>query len=185
MTLRWIPNAICVVRILLVAPIVVLLLSEAYPVALVLIIVAGLSDALDGFLAKTFDWRTRLGSFLDPAADKLLVASVFLTLTYIGIVPLALTVIVLLRDIMIVVGTFAYQLLIEKAAVEPTIISKLNTAAQLTFVAFSVTAAAFGWPPQISLIILGALVVFTSITSGLTYVVRWSERAWQKTHESS
>jgi cardiolipin synthase len=82
MTLRWIPNAICVFRVLLVGPAVVVLLREQYLAALILIVIAGVSDALDGLLARSFNWRTRLGSVLDPAADKLLVVSVFLTLTY-------------------------------------------------------------------------------------------------------
>jgi cardiolipin synthase len=69
---KWVPNAICIVRALLVAPIVLMLLEERYLAALLLIAIAGFSDALDGFLARTFDWRTPLGSLLDPAADKLL-----------------------------------------------------------------------------------------------------------------
>lgn len=182
MSLKWIPNAICIVRIVLVAPVVVLLLREAYVNALALIVIAGLSDALDGFLARTFGWRTRLGSLLDPAADKLLVSSVFLTLTYLGVVPLALTFIVIMRDLVIVSGALTYQVLIERLQGEPAIISKLNTALQLSFVVFSITAAAYAWPPQISLMILGAAVVFSSITSGLAYVVGWSKRAWRKTH---
>ena len=82
MSWRFIPNAICIVRLLLVAPIVWLLLTERYAAALVLFVAAGISDALDGYLAKTFDWRTRLGSLLDPAADKLLLVCVFVALAY-------------------------------------------------------------------------------------------------------
>ena len=72
MTLRWIPNAICVFRVLLVGPAVVMLLREQYLAALILIVIAGVSDALDGLLARSFNWRTRLGSVLDPAADNML-----------------------------------------------------------------------------------------------------------------
>ena len=182
MSLRWLPNAICVVRILLVAPLVAALLDERYELALVLLIVAGGSDALDGFLAKTFDWRTRLGGLLDPAADKLLIGSVFLTLTYLGKIPLALALIVVLRDIVIVVGAVAYQLLIEPVQGKPSLISKLNTACQLSFVLFALTTAAYGLPGDVVLIPLGAAVVFTSITSGLNYVLRWSRRAWRSSH---
>ena len=106
---RHIPNAICVVRIILVVPIVRYLLEERYGLALVLILVAGLSDALDGYLARRFDWRTRLGGLLDPAADKLLMFSVFVTLTWMGWVPIWFTVVVVARDVMIVVGTLVYQ----------------------------------------------------------------------------
>jgi len=177
-SLKWLPNAICIARAILVAPIVVALLRVQYLLALVLIAIAGFSDALDGFLAKTFDWRTRLGGLLDPAADKLLVVSVFVTLTYLGLVPVGLTVVVVLRDVVIIFGAITYHLLIAPVRGEPAFISKLNTACQLTFVLLTLTAAAVQWPPQIFLLILGAAVVFTSITSGLNYVVDWSRRAW-------
>jgi cardiolipin synthase len=179
---KWIPNAICVVRVILVLPIVMALLREQFLVALVLIAVAGFSDALDGFLAKNFDWRTRLGGLLDPAADKLLVVSVYLTLSYLGLVPVLLTALVILRDVVIIAGATTYQLIIEPVEGEPAFISKLNTACQLIFVIFTLTAAALRWPPEAVLLILGAAVVFTSITSGLNYVVGWSKRAWNKTH---
>ncbi|MBN1237703.1 MAG: CDP-alcohol phosphatidyltransferase family protein [Gammaproteobacteria bacterium] len=181
MNLRWLPNAICIVRIALVAPLVAALLAEQYVLALALLVVAGGSDAVDGFLAKTFDWRTRLGGLLDPIADKLLLVSVFLTLTHLGKVPLGLAVIVVMRDVVIVVGALAYQLLIEPLRAEPSAISKLNTACQLAFVFFTMTHAAYAWPPEISLLLLGAAVVFTSITSGLNYVLRWSKQAWRAT----
>lgn len=182
MTLRWLPNAICIVRMLLVAPFVYLLVSEQYVGALGVFVAAGISDGLDGFLAKTFDWRTRLGSLLDPAADKLLLVSAFLALTYAGLAPPALTEIVVGRDLLIVAGAITYQLVIAPVQGEPAAISKLNTACQLGFVFFTMTAAAFGWPPPVSLTALGAAVVFTSIVSGLNYVLRWSRRAWVVAH---
>jgi cardiolipin synthase len=182
MSLRWLPNAICVVRILLVYPIVSFLLAGQYELTLILIVVAGASDGLDGFLAKTFDWRTRLGGLLDPIADKLLVTSVFLTLTYLGSVPIGLAVVVVLRDVVIVLGAVVYQVLIAPVRARPTRISKLNTACQLAFMVFTLTQLAFGWPPAISLMVLGAAVVFTSITSGMNYVLHWSRLAYQTRH---
>ncbi len=131
MTLRWLPNAICILRLLLVVPVVLLLVEQQYAGALALIVVAGVSDALDGYLAKTFDWRSRLGGLLDPLADKLLLVSVFLALTYAGLVPLPVTAIVVGRDVVIVLGAVTYQLLIAPVEGEPTAISKLNTACQL------------------------------------------------------
>ncbi|HEX5421237.1 MAG TPA: CDP-alcohol phosphatidyltransferase family protein [Gammaproteobacteria bacterium] len=178
MSLKWLPNAICVLRIVLVAPLVAALLGRHFEAALVLVVVAGGSDAVDGFLAKTFGWRTRLGSLLDPAADKLLIVSVFLSLTYLGIIPLALALVVVLRDVVIVAGAIAYQLFVEPVRGEPSAISKLNTACQLAFVVFAMTRAAYAWPSQLALELLGAAVVFTSITSGLNYVLRWGKRAW-------
>jgi cardiolipin synthase len=179
MSLRWLPNAICIARMMLIAPVVMTLLAREYTLALALLLVAGGSDALDGYLAKTFGWRTRLGSLLDPAADKLLLTCVFLSLTYLGLVPVGLTVIVIARDVVIVFGALAYQLLVDTLKGEPTAISKLNTACQLCFLFFTIMHAAYEWPPRISLLLLGACVVFTSITSGLNYVLTWSKRAWQ------
>jgi len=174
---NWLPNAICVVRLLLVAPVVAMLLDERYLAALALILFAGFSDALDGFLARAFDWRTRLGSLLDPAADKLLIFSVFVTLSYQGLVPVFVTVVVVMRDVVIVAGAALYQWLIAPLAGDPTIISKLNTACQLLFALCTLTSAALRWPPQLVLTLLGAAVLFTSLTSGLHYVVSWSKRA--------
>ena len=182
MELRWLPNAICIARMLLVAPIVAALLAGRYEIALLLILVAGASDGLDGFLAKTFDWQTELGGLLDPAADKLLLVSVFLTLTYVGLVPLPLTVIVVLRDVVIVLGAAAYQFWVAPVHGEPTLISKLNTACQLAFVFLTVAQAAFTLALGSLLTGLGATVIFTSISSGLAYVVLWSKRAWRDTH---
>ncbi|HEX7080112.1 MAG TPA: CDP-alcohol phosphatidyltransferase family protein [Gammaproteobacteria bacterium] len=182
MTWRWLPNAICIVRVLLVAPLVAALLAERYETALALLVIAGGSDAVDGFLAKTFGWRTRLGGLLDPAADKLLIVSVFVTLTYIGAVPLALAAIVVLRDVVIVLGAVAYHVLIEPLRGEPAVVSKLNTACQLAFVLFALTQSAYGWPGGPILLLLGAAVVFMSITSGLHYVLRWGQRAWHAAH---
>jgi cardiolipin synthase len=177
MSLSWIPNAICIIRILLIAPFVAALFAGNFITALILIVVAGFSDALDGFLARTFDWRTRLGSLLDPAADKLLVVSAFLSLTWLDIVPLGLAVIVVLRDAVIVSGALMYQRVAGKLQGEPTLISKLNTLCQLLFILFSIMHAQWGQPRMDVLTLLGATVVFTSITSGLAYVLIWSRRA--------
>jgi len=182
MSWRWLPNAISVARMLLVAPLVALLIRKNYAAALGVLVLAGLSDGLDGFLAKKFDWRTRLGGLLDPAADKLLLVSVFAALAYSGLAPVALTGIVIGRDVVIVLGAITYQLLIAPVIGEPAAISKLNTACQLGFVFFTITSAAFGAPPRISLLVLGAAVVFTSAVSGLNYVLRWGTRAWRVAH---
>jgi cardiolipin synthase len=185
MALRWLPNAISALRMLLVAPLVLAVLAGEHATALVLLVAAGLSDGLDGFLAKTFDWRTRLGSLLDPAADKLLIVAAYAALAYVGLVPLAVFAIVVGRDVLIVAGALAYQWLIAPVAGEPAAISKLNTACQLGFLFFTLTHAAYEWPPEISLVLLGSAVVFTSIVSGLNYVLRWGRRAWRMTHPAA
>ena len=180
MKLSFIPNAICVMRILLVVPLVAALFAGQYKLALVLIVVAGLSDGVDGFLARSFDWRSRLGSLLDPAADKLLVVSTFLSLTTLDLVPLGLTVIVVMRDIVIVSGALVYQKIGGRLHGEPVLISKLNTVFQLGFIVLTIMQAEWGRPGVYWLTLLGAMVVFTSISSGLTYVLVWSKRARQR-----
>ena len=182
MSLNWLPNALCVLRILLVPPIVWLLLQDDFARALGLIAVAGFSDGLDGFLAKTFGWRTRLGGYLDPTADKLLMVSVFVTLTVIGQVPVWLAAVVLLRDVTIVAGASTYRALYGPFTAHPTVVSKLNTAVQLLFVLFVITQAGFGFPARSIIILLGAAVFVISVVSGMDYVWTWSRKAWRQAH---
>lgn len=184
MSWRFLPNAICIARIVLVAPLVAWIIEGRFAAALLVLVVAGLSDGLDGFLAKRFDWRTRLGGLLDPAADKLLLVSTFVSLSYVGLVPIELTLVVIGRDVLIVLGAVCYQFFIAPVQGEPSAISKLNTACQLAMLFFTLTHAAYAWPPEVSLVVLGATVVFTSIVSGLTYVLKWSARAWRVAHGS-
>ena len=172
-----IPNLICVVRILLVAPIVLALLEHEYGIALTLIFVAGFSDGLDGFLAKQFGWRTRLGGILDPLADKLLMFAVFGTLTWVGLSPLWLAVVVIGRDLIVASGAVAYNFLISQVLPNPTKISKLNTGVQLLYMLIVIANQAFGWPAPISLQVAGAVVLCTSVISGLDYVLRWGTKA--------
>jgi cardiolipin synthase len=182
MSFKFVPNAISVARVLLVAPLVAFIVAGRYREAIVVLVVAGLSDGLDGFLAKRFDWRTRLGGLLDPAADKLLLVAAFLSLSYVGLLPTGLTLVVVGRDALIVAGALCYQLFIAPVQGEPALVSKLNTACQLAMLFFTLTQAAFAWPPSVALLGLGAAVVFTSIVSGLNYVLRWSARAWRVAH---
>jgi cardiolipin synthase len=176
-----IPNIICVLRILLVPPLAMALLAARYGEALVLIVVAGLSDGLDGFLAKRYHWQSRLGGLLDPLADKLLLTVTFVALTVQGLVPLWLTLLVIGRDIVIVGGGLAYQWLVEPVQPEPSRISKLNTGMQLLFLCLVVAVAAFPgvMPPVAGPVVLtaGAGVLVTGVVSGLDYVLRWSQRA--------
>jgi cardiolipin synthase len=168
--LKHIPNMICVVRIILVAPITWSLMEGRYGLALGLILIAGLSDALDGFLARRFDWRTPLGGLLDPAADKLLMFAAFVSLTWIGLVPIWFTAIVVARDIVIVSGTIAYRLLVGPFQGEPTGASKLNTMLQIVFILATISHAWLGSPPMIGLELLGAVILVTIGVSLAQYV---------------
>ncbi len=173
----YIPNLICVVRILLVVPIVMLLLRGSYQQALLLILVAGLSDGLDGFLARYFNWTTRIGGLLDPMADKLLFVSVFAVLSWTGLVPAWLFLVVIGRDIIIVAGAFAYELLIGPVEPNPSRVGKTNTAMALLYLLFVMTSQIYGWPPDVSILITGAGVFVISLVSGLDYVLTWSRLA--------
>ncbi len=178
--LRHLPNLICVLRMLLVVPIVLLLVNGQWQVTLLLIVLAGVSDGLDGFLAKRYGWQSRLGSMLDPAADKLLLVSLFATLTWLALVPAWLTALVVLRDVLISAFGLAYNALVEPLTAQPTIVSKLNTALQLAFVLAVITAQPFGWPPRLGLDVLGALVLTGCIVSGVDYILTWSRRSWSR-----
>ena len=177
MSLRWLPNAISLLRVVLVAPILLLILNERFPLALALFFVAGFSDGIDGYLAKRYDWHTRLGALLDPVADKLLVAGTFITLTFTQHIPVWLTAVVILRDVVIVGGAAAYNFIVKPVQGEPTRISKLNTALQLLFLLFVMSRAGFGWPDAISITVLGAAILITVVISGVDYVWSWSKRA--------
>ena len=177
---KYIPNTICVVRIILVAPIVWALLEGRYGLALGLILVAGLSDALDGYLARRFDWRTRLGGLLDPAADKLLMFAAYVTLAVIGLVPIWFSAIVIGRDIIIITGTIVYQLYVAPVHGEPTGASKLNTVLQILFVLLTISHAWRGQPPMLALQLLGASILVTIAISTIQYISTGLSRAREK-----
>lgn len=164
-------------RIALVWPIISALVGGRFVVALVLVAVAGFSDGLDGYLAKRFDWRSRLGGLLDPLADKLLLVSTFVTLAWLGLVPVWLTAVVILRDFVIVSGGLVYQAVVAPVHPEPSRASKLNTGAQLLFICGVIANHGVGVPPAAFLVAAGAAVLVTSTVSGLDYVVRWSGKA--------
>jgi cardiolipin synthase len=180
--MKWsqLPNALSIGRMCLVVPTVCALLLGHYPLTLLFFAVAAVSDALDGWIAKRFDWMSRLGKILDPIADKILLGGVILTLGWLALVPAWLVCAVVLRDVIIVGGAIAYRLLMGELEGHPTVISKLNTVLQLAFVLVVITSAA--WPgmlPQALLTTLGAATFVTTAISGLDYVVSYARAAWQ------
>lgn len=177
MTLRWLPNAISVLRIVLIAPILWCIASSRFELALILFFIAGFSDGLDGFLAKRFDWHTRTGALLDPLADKLLIAGTFITLAVTDHIPVWLAAIVVLRDLVIIGGATVYNFLIKPVQGEPTMVSKLNTAFEMLFVVFVLSNLGYGWPDRVAITVLGAAILVTVVISGTDYVWSWSQRA--------
>lgn len=164
-------------RMLLVIPIFIYLKSDDFLLALILITIAALSDGLDGYLARKFDWRTRLGGLLDPLADKLLVVTVILTLTVMELTPVWLACVIIGRDLVIVTGAVCYHTLIGPVPPEPTFISKVNTVVTLLYLILVIFRQASGWPPETGIMLVAAAVLFTSLFSGINYVIRWSARA--------
>ncbi|MFQ5610366.1 MAG: CDP-alcohol phosphatidyltransferase family protein [Woeseiaceae bacterium] len=179
MSLKWLPNAISMLRIALVVPVLWLILDDEFAWALLLFWIAGFSDGIDGYLATRFNWQTRLGALLDPIADKLLVAGMFITLTYTGHIPVWLATAVIFRDVVIIGGAVTYNYLIRPVPGEPTRVSKLNTVLELLLLLFVLSRAAFGWPDEITLTVLGAATFVTVFVSGIDYVIQWSIRAWK------
>src|SRR5665213_2634463 len=125
--MRHLPNLICLLRIVLVWPILVSIAHANYPLTLVLFFIAAMSDGLDGYLAKRFHWTSELGRLLDPLADKLLLIGVFLVATWYGLIPRWLTIAAVGRDVLIVLGAVAYRIGCGPLHGRPKISSKVNT----------------------------------------------------------
>ena len=179
MTRQDLPNIISILRIVLVVPIVWALLQEYFILALVLFTVAGASDALDGFLAKHFHWESRLGSILDPLADKLLLIASFASLTWIGLIPAWLFWMALGRDFLIVIGGVAYHYLLGKFDLTPVWSSKFNTALQILLVILAILEPL--WSPLAGMVNIFTWMVMASILiSGTEYIVVWGLRAWKQ-----
>lgn len=175
--MRHLPNIICILRIVLVWPIAAALSEREYLVALALFIVAGLSDGLDGYLAKRFNWTSDLGKFLDPLADKLLLVTVFVEAAWLGLAPWWLTSAVVARDVFIALGALVFRLWFGPLRGRPTVSSKINTAVQLLYVMGALVNAALTFPPHEVLDALAVLVFATTVFSGLNYCTIFTRRA--------
>ncbi len=176
--MRHLPNIICILRIALVWPVASALADREYLLALALIIVAGLSDGIDGYLAKRFNWTSELGKFLDPLADKLLLVTVFVQAAWLGLAPWWLTSAVVARDVLIGLGALVFRLWFGPLRGRPTLSSKINTAMQLLYPMAMLVNAALEFPPHEVLDALAILVFMTTVFSGLNYMAIFTRRAW-------
>ena len=176
--MRYLPNIITIGRILLIWPILAALLRGSYPLALVLFVITGISDGLDGFLAKHFGWTSELGKLLDPMADKLLLVSVFVTTAWLGLSPPWVTAVAVARDVLIAAGALTYRLWLGPLHGYPTMLSKLNTAAQLAYLLAVMLHAAAGVPSSGLLAVAAGLVCLMTVVSGVEYVMIFTRRAW-------
>ena len=169
-----IPNLITLGRILLV-PIVVWAIATpgAMWIAFVLFLAAGVSDAVDDYLAKRFAMITELGAYLDPLADKALIVSIYLTLGINGFIPRWLVILVVSRDILIVGGIMLSWLVGPPLKIKPLLVSKLNTVAQLVFASVVLGSLGFNYElPTLTLILMGLVAVLT-LLSVAAYVAEW------------
>lgn len=174
---KQIPNIITVIRILSIVPLCWLLWKGQYSSALILLVLAGMSDALDGFLARRYGWITPLGAVLDPVADKLFVVSMFIVFGMKGNLPWWLVALVIGRDIVIVVGALAYRLVQGKLEMHPLMISKLNTGLQIMLLGFTLLHVALYPLPMWFNHVLQWGVAVTTFLSGIAYIILWGRYA--------
>src|SRR5262249_22111548 len=168
-----IPNLITLGRILLVPIIVWAIASNQMEFAFAVFIVAGVSDAVDGFLAKRFNMTSELGALLDPLADKALLVSIYIALGIWGAIPRSLVILVVSRDFMIVTAVIVSWLFDKPVAMKPLMVSKLNTAGQVAFAALVLASLAFNFQPgPYDVILMGLVTVFT-LASVWLYLVEW------------
>jgi cardiolipin synthase len=142
-TALTIANLITLLRIVLVPAIVWAILSHQTLTAFVLFLLAGLSDAVDGTVARYFDQQTELGTMLDPIADKLMLVSVFISLAYLGHIPLWLVILIVSRDMLIIFGVLLAFILSLPVTIRPLWISKTNTVFQIVLAAWVLFSLAF------------------------------------------
>jgi len=181
----WLPTAITLGRLIIVPVAVYLIVQERHGAAFWLFVLAGVSDALDGFLARHFNAISRIGSFLDPLADKALVVAIFVTLGWLGRMPLWLVFLVVFRDILIVGGAVLYHTLTHALRMEPLWISKINTTAQLLLAGLILAHLGLGvFAPDVTYVAMYVVAALT-ILSGASYVWTWGKRAMAYEHHSS
>jgi cardiolipin synthase (CMP-forming) len=168
------PNLITLARLLSVPLTVWLILEGDHTAAFWIFVAAGVSDAIDGFIAKRFDRRTELGALLDPIADKTLLVSVYVTLGIAGHLPAWLVILVVFRDLLIVGGFLLVHAMSHAIRSEPLIVSKFNTACQIALAAVTLARLGIGLHLDMLMQVLVYAVAATTLASGAGYLVRWT-----------
>ncbi len=169
-----IPNLISIIRLAMVPYIVMTLIEGRFLLAFVLFVAVGISDGVDGFIARKFNQRTELGAYLDPLADKALLISVFVVLGYLEIIPVWLAIAVITRDVLITAGVLVAFAIGNPIAIKPLFVSKANTATQIVLVSVAIGAPAF----SLDLAIVKSVLVWLSgaltVTSAFAYFAAWT-----------
>ena len=168
-----IPNLITLARILLVPVVVWAIASNQMLFAFLLFAAAGISDAVDGFLAKRFDMASELGAYLDPLADKVLIVAIYISLGIVDALPRWVVILVVSRDLLIVGGVMFSWLLGKPVGVKPHPVSKVNTAVQLLLVGLVLAALGFGFDAGWALVLTMAAVALFTLLSVAVYLREW------------
>jgi cardiolipin synthase (CMP-forming) len=168
-----IPNLITLGRILLVPVVVWAITSGEMRIAFLLFLAAGISDAVDGFLAKRFHMASELGAYLDPLADKALIVSIYVALGIAGALPISLVILVVSRDIMIISAFMLSWLVGRPMPVRPLLVSKANTVAQIVLATLVLAEQAFGFQVLIVSELAMALVAILTLLSIAFYLAEW------------
>jgi cardiolipin synthase (CMP-forming) len=168
-----VPNLLTIARILMVPLLIWLIISGNFRFAFAIFVAAGITDAVDGFIAKNYGSVTELGTYLDPLADKLLLVSIYVTLGLQGVLPDWLVILVVSRDVMIVGAVILSWLVDKPVRMHPLFLSKANTTAQILLAAIIIGALAFAEPHPILIVWGSAVVGFLTVVSGAQYMVAW------------
>ncbi|MBF9232353.1 CDP-alcohol phosphatidyltransferase family protein [Microvirga alba] len=158
-----IPNLITIARLILVPIVIVMIMQQRWAAAFILFVVAGISDAVDGFIARHFNMQSEFGAYIDPLADKALLVSIYISLAVVGAIPSWLAIVVVSRDAMIVAAVLLSWVMDRPVTIKPLLVSKLNTLAQLAFAAFALAGNAYGIElgglEDIAMLVVAALTV--------------------------
>ena len=165
-------NLITLMRIVLVPVIIWALLSDLMLFAFLVFLLAGISDAVDGAVARYFDQQSEFGTMLDPIADKIMLVSVFIVLAYLGHIPLWLTILVVSRDLLIVVGVMLAFLLAKKVTIKPLWVSKANTVAQIVLAALVLGLLAFELDMPLTLLMMVWITGILTTLSAIAYMLQ-------------
>jgi cardiolipin synthase len=168
-----IPNLITLGRILLVPVVVWAIISGEMRIAFLLFLAAGISDAVDGFLAKRFRMTSELGAYLDPLADKALIVSIYVSLGISGALPIFLVILVVSRDIMIISAFLLSWLVGKPMPVKPLMVSKANTVAQIVLATLVLAEQAFNFDATVAAQMLMGLVAILTLLSIAFYLAEW------------
>jgi cardiolipin synthase (CMP-forming) len=158
----------------MMVPLVIVAITRDWHIAaLVMFVIAGVTDGIDGYIAKRFELRTEIGAYLDPLADKALIVSIFVTLAIINVIPPWLTILVVSRDVMIIGAVIVSWLLDKPLDIDPLRISKANTAGQIIFAGLALSSLALDFPTPEQLDILAIVVILLTISSIAAYCLVW------------